>query len=167
MHAQTVDAAIRDRLADLWDSRVAHVRVCPEDREELTGFYWFVKSGKYAAEWWLPRLKEAVELDPQLRAERYMIGKELALASDCDPRLAFDVLKLLLGGRQEAGLAVYDLTRNAVPMVLARAIASGDERLQQDAEAYMNELGEAGNLGLQSEVIKFIDGTLRESDVDE
>ncbi|SEB14151.1 MULTISPECIES: hypothetical protein [unclassified Mycobacterium] len=167
MHAQRVDAAIRDRLAGLWDSRVAHVRSCPQDREELTGFWWFVKSGKFAVEWWLPRLKEAAELDPQLCAERYMIGKELALASDYDPRTAFDVLKLLLGGRQEAGLAVYDLTRNAVPMILARAIASGDEGLRQDAEEYMNELGEAGNLGLQSEVIKFIDGTLNEEDVDE
>jgi hypothetical protein len=158
---------IRDRLADLWDSRVSHVRAHPEDREELNGFYWFVRSGKFAVEWWLPRLREAAELDPQLSAERYMIGKQIALASDVDARTAFDVLKLLLNGREEAGLAVHDLTRNAVPMVIARAIASGDEGLKQDAEAYMNELGEAGNLSLQAEVAKFLEGTLNEGDVDE
>jgi hypothetical protein len=167
MHARGVDDAIRDRLADLWDARVAHVRAHPEDREELTGFYWFVKSGKFAVQWWLPRLKEAAQLDPQLRAEHYMIGREIALSADFDPRAAFDVLKLLLEGREEAGMAVYDLTRNAVPMVIAKAIASGDVGLKRDAEAYMNDLGEAGNLGLQSEVAKFLDGTLSRDDVDE
>ncbi|WAY21542.1 hypothetical protein OF855_10960 [Mycolicibacterium fortuitum] len=167
MHAERVDSVFRDRLADLWDSRVEHVRAHPEDQEELGGFYWFVKSGKFAAEWWLPRLKAAAELNPQLGAERYMIGKQIALASEVDPRTAFDVLKLLLKEREEAGSAVYDLTRNAVPMVIARAIASGDERLKQEAEAYMNELGEAGNLGLLSEVSRFLDGTLSQDDVEE
>jgi hypothetical protein len=57
MHAQTVDDPIRDRLAELWDSRVAHVRAHPEDIEELIGFCWFVKSHKFALAWWLPRLK--------------------------------------------------------------------------------------------------------------
>jgi hypothetical protein len=167
MHAQSVDDAIRDRLADLWDSRVAHVRAHPDDQRELTGFYWFVKSGKFAIEWWLPRLKEAAELDAQLRVERYMIGKEIALSADVDPRIALDVLKLLLEGREEQGMAVYDLTRNAVPMVIAKAIASGDADLKRDAEAYMNDLGERGYLALQSEVTKFLDGTLSQDDVDE
>lgn len=167
MHAERVDDSIRDRLADLWDARVAHVRAHPEDREELTGFYWFVKSGKFAVQWWLPRLREAAELDPQLRAERYMIGKEIAVSADVDPRAALDVLKLLLEGREGTGMAVYDLTRNAVPMVIAKAITSGDVGLKRDAEAYMNELGEAGYLTLQSEVTRFLDGTLSGDDVDE
>ncbi len=167
MHAPKVDDPIRDRLAELWDSRVAHVRVHPEDRDELNDFYWFVKSNKFAVQWWLPRLREALELCPELGAERYMIGKEIALSADIDPRNAFEVMKLLLSGRDEAGMTVYDLTRNAVPMVIARCMTSGDESLKQEAEMYMNELGEAGNLTLQAEVTKFLAGVLGEGDVDE
>lgn len=42
MHAEAVDDAIRDRLGELWDARVAHVRAHPDDKEELTKFYLFV-----------------------------------------------------------------------------------------------------------------------------
>ena len=160
MHAQTVDDPIRDRLAGLWDSRVANVRADREDSEELIGFCWFVKSGKFAVEWWLPRLKEAVELCPQVSAESHMIAKEIAAAAVVDPRVAFEVLKLLLEGRDESGIVSFELTRNAVPAVIGRAIASGDDGLEQDAETYMNELGEKGNLSLESEVRRFLTGEL-------
>jgi hypothetical protein len=166
MHAEVVDDEIRDRFAVLWDQRMAHVRDHPEDKEELNGFYWFVKSTKFAVEWWLPRLKEAAELDPDLSTERYMIGKEVASSADVDPRGAFDVLTVLLEGRDEAGMASYDLTRNAVPMVIARAIDSGDEVLKQDAVAFMNMLGEKGNLSLEAEVNRVREGTITQSDVD-
>jgi hypothetical protein len=167
MHAESVDDAIRDRLSTLWDSRFERARSNPDDREELSGFYWFVKSGKFDAGWWLPRLKEAVELVPSLSGERYLIGKEIASSADIDPRGAFDVLRLLLEGRDEAGMATYDLTRNAVPMVLARARTSGDEQLTREATAYMHELGEKGNLRLETEVNAVLDGTVTQDDVDD
>lgn len=167
MHAETVDEAIRDRFAEFWDSRVEHVRSHPEDKEELNGFYWFVKSGKFEVGWWLPRLKEAAELDPYLSSERYMIGKKIASSADVDPRGALDVLKLLLEGRDDAGATVYDLTRHAVPMVLARAIASGDDRLKADAEVYMNDLGEKGYLQLEAEVNAVLNGTITQGDIDD
>src|SRR5690606_8693546 len=107
----------------------------PEDKGELNEFHWFVSSNKFAVEWWLPRLKEAVELDPDLSTERYMVGKEIASAADVDPRGAFDALNLLVDARDEAGGARFDLTRNAVPMVIARALASGDDTLRQEARA--------------------------------
>jgi hypothetical protein len=69
-----------------------------------------------------------------------------------DARLAFEVLKLLLDDRDDGSVSGYDLTRNAVPTVLARAITSGDRELEREARQYMNELGERGNLGLESEV---------------
>ncbi len=68
MHASEVDDLIRDRFASLWDERVAHVRSNPHDASELNGFHWFVQSHKFAVEWWLPRLKEALELHPELGA---------------------------------------------------------------------------------------------------
>jgi hypothetical protein len=164
MHAQTVDEPIRDRLAELWDSRVAHVRAHPEDLEELTGFCWFVKSHKFATEWWLPRLVEAVQLCPQLSADSHMIGKEIASAADVDPHAAFEALKLLLGVRGESGMVSFELTRKAVPIVLARAIASSDERLAHDAETYMNELGEKGNFSLESEINGILAEKVRQGD---
>jgi len=166
MHADVVDDEIRDRFADLWDQRVLHVRAHPDDKEELNGFHWFVKSNKFAAEWWLPRLREALELNPNLSTERYMIGKEIASSADVDPRGALEVLKLVLEGRDEAGMSAYDLTRHAVPMVIARAIESNDAALKQDAVAYMNHLGEKGSLSLEAEVNKVLNGTIAQSDVD-
>lgn len=166
MHAESVDEEIRDRFGKLWDERVAHVREHLEDSEELSGFYWFVKSTKFPVEWWLPRLREAAELVQSLSIERYMMGKDLAAAADIDPRCAFDVLRLLLEGRNEAGVASWDLTRNAVPMVLARAITSGDDELKRDATAFMNQLGEKGYLSLEADVGRVIDGTITQSDVD-
>ena len=167
MHADSVDDEIRDRFADLWDERVAHVRSHPSDAEELSGFYWFVKSHKFRTEWWLPRLAEASRLDPNLSSERHMIGKEIASAADVDPRSALDVLKSLLDARAAGGMLSYDLTQNAVPMVIARAIASGDETLQKDAVGFMNHLGEQGHLSLETEVNKVLDGSIAESDVDD
>jgi hypothetical protein len=165
MHAEAVDDVIRDRFADLWDSRMAHVHANPDDSEELNGFFWFVRSNKFPVEWWLPRLNEAVELDPRLVKERYMVGKELALSADVDPHAAFDVLKLLLDGRTGDGYGSFDLTRNAVPMVLARAISSGDEVLKSDAEAYMNKLGELGDLSLEVKVKEILEGRVTQNDV--
>jgi hypothetical protein len=167
MHAEAVDITLRDGLAKLWDARVKHVRSQPDDHEELSDFFWFVRSGKFAVSWWLPRLKEAAELYPGLSREKYIIGKQLASAADVDARTALDVLKLLLTGRDEADLPSFDLTRHAVPMILARGIASGDDQLKADAEAYMHLLGEQGNLQLQAEVNAVLDGTIDQDDVGE
>lgn len=166
MHAEAVDDEIRDRFADLWDARAAHVRVHIEDQEELSGFYWFVKSKKFPVWWWLPRLKEAAELCQGIRTERYFIGKEVAAAADTDPRGAFDVLKILLEARDEAGLTTYDLTRNAVPIVIARALAADDKVLNQEAMEYMNHLGEMGYITLEDDVQRATDGRITQGDVD-
>lgn len=167
MHADSVDDEIRGRFADLWDERVAHVRTNADDSDELSGFYWFVRSKKFSVEWWLPRIIEAAELCPSISTERYMIGKEVAAAADTDPRRALAVLRLLLEGRDEAGMTTHDLTRNAVPMVIARALTSDDEALRQEATEYMNHLGEKGYLSLEEEVRKVTDGTITQSDVDD
>lgn len=166
LHTETLDEPIRDRFADLWDERIAHVRHQPGDAAELDQFHWVVRSHKFAAAWWLPRLKEALELDPDLAAERYMIGKEIADAAASDPGGAFAVLRLLIEGRDQAGATSYDLNRNAVPVVLAAAIASGDSALQHEAEAYMNTLGERGYLSLEREVARALQGEVGAGDVD-
>ncbi|MGA6205465.1 hypothetical protein ACPESR_11965 [Nocardia testacea] len=167
IHADVVDDSIRDRFASLWDARVQHVREKPNDHEELSGFYWFVRSGKFDVSWWLPRLKQALELHPPMSKERYMIGKNLAAAADFDPRGSFDVLRLLLEAHQDGSAAEFDLSRNSLPIVLARAISSGDVHLAAEAIVYMNDLGEKGHLGLEDEVQAVMRGAVTQDDVDE
>lgn len=167
-HATTVDDAIRDRFGELWDNRIRHVREHPEDSRELEGIYWLAKSDSFAPEWWLPRLRDALELEPGIATERYMIGKELAQASTVDPAAALAVLKLLLGGRGEGGgLVAFDLSRHAIPMIIANAMRSGDEQLKYDAEAYMNDLGAQGNLALEDQVQAVLENKVGMDDVDD
>lgn len=167
MHTKTVDDKIRDRFADLWDARVRHVRQHPGDKHELNEFYWFVRSDKFETSWWLPRLKEAVELDPDLAGERFMLGKQIADSADVDPRGALDATEVLLKNREGLGMPAWDLTRNAVPMVIARAMSAGDEQLERDAVRFMNELGENGNPNLEKEVQEVLSGKITQNDVSE
>lgn len=167
INAELVDDAIRDRLAHLWDTRVEHVRSHREDGLELNEFHWFIKCKKFNALWWLPRLKEAVELNPELAKERFMIGKQIASSADLDPRGALEATRTLLEGREEAGVQAWDLARNAVPMVIARAHNSGDQQLKIDAIRFMNELGEKGYPELEKEVNEVLNGTITQDDVDE
>ncbi len=166
-HSTTVEDSIRDRFGELWDDRIRHVREHPEDSKELEGIYWLAKSDSFSAEWWLPRLRDALELAPGIATERYMIGKELARASATDPASALAVLKLLIGGRAQDERVAFDLSRYAIPLVIANAIRSGDDQLKRAAEAYMNELGAQGNLSLESEVIAVLEGKVGMDDVDD
>lgn len=167
MHASTVDDTIRDRFASIWDRRISHVESNPSDSAELREFYWIVRSGKFGAEWWLPRLRRALELDPDLTTQRYMIGKDIASAADVDPHAALEVTKLLLGTREAFGIGFHDLSRNALPIVIARAIGSGDGALVDEATVFMNDLGEAGYRDLANQVQAVLDGSITQDDVPE
>jgi hypothetical protein len=62
-------------------------------------------------------------------------------------------------------MSLWDLSQNAVPFVIARAIGSGDEQLKQDAVLFMNKLGENGNPVLEKEVQEVLDGKITQEDV--
>lgn len=166
LHNEALDETIRDRFADLWDERIAHVRRQPGDAAELDQFHWVVRSHKFPADWWLPRLREALMLDPHLAAEKYMIGKEIAEAAAGNPGEAFAVLQLLVEGRDEAGVTSHDLNRNTVPVVLAAAIDSGDDALRHESVTYMNTLGERGYISLEREVERVQKGEVGVGDVE-
>lgn len=165
--AKYVDDEIRNRFADLWDARVQHVREHPEDKDELIKFYWLVKSGKFKVSWWLPRLIEALQLNPAVATGRILLGKQLALAADLDPRRALNATQLLVSIGEGHGISEWDIVRNAVPMVIARAITSGDDQLKADAIYFMNRLGESGNPHLESEVNDVLRGRITQDDVDD
>jgi hypothetical protein len=166
-HASHVDDEIRDRFGNLWDERFQHVKDHLEDHEELLGFYWIARGDKFPIQWWLPRLREALELEPAIATERYMIGKDLAKASTTDPATAFAVLKLLLDERDAGGMVSYDLARHAAPVVIANAMRAGDTALKSAAEAYMNDLGAKGNLQLEADVKAVLDGAVTIADIND
>jgi hypothetical protein len=128
------------------------VKDAPEDAGELADFYWFVRSEKFEAEWWLPRLLEAAQLYGTLKTHG-MIGDQLGSAAEKNPRAVLDVLTTLIRGREEEFPGGnYDLVENAVPSSLAAALDSGDVLLKADARKFMNELGEAGHTNLENRV---------------
>jgi hypothetical protein len=52
------------------------------------------------------------------------------------------------------------LSRNALPMVLANALRSGDRVLEREANIYLNELGARGYLQLEDQVETILRGDL-------
>lgn len=151
MHAEDVDNAIRDRLADLWDERVRHVKTHPEDKAELKDFYWFIRSEKFPASWWLPRLVEALELDGELDTNG-MIGEQLASAAGENPRVALDALRLLLAPDETLTRDNYDLRTHSLAPVIAAALRTSDPQLHADARSLMNLMGERGEIDLERRV---------------
>lgn len=151
MHAEEVDDAIRDRLADLWDERVRYVKAHPENKAELKDFYWFIWSEKFPAVWWLPRLVEALTLDRELDTNG-MIGEQLAAAADELPRVALDALTMLLAPAETPDRDNYDLRTHALAPAIAAALKTSDPQLQADARSLMNHMGERGEIDLERRV---------------
>jgi hypothetical protein len=157
MHAAEVDHEIRARFEQLWDARVAHVREHLEDLAELDDFYWLVRSEKFEPAWWIPRLKEAAQLNPALSTHG-MIGEQLAAAAPGAPRDILDILKLLLS-EQKDGMRDYDLKEHAVARAIAAALESNDVELRKDGERFMNHLGaKHGMIKLEARVKAIRDG---------
>lgn len=151
MNAEKVNEDIARRFGELWDLRVAHVKKHPEDKAEIEDFYWFVKSGKYPPEWWLPRLIDAAEVHGDLSTHG-MVGEILAKASTDRPRQALDALMLLLDEKPDTDALKYDLREHAAPIIIANGLMSDDEELKKDAEQFMHKLGSWGYIDLEERV---------------
>ncbi|MEC5152457.1 hypothetical protein [Cryobacterium sp. GrIS_2_6] len=144
MHWTEVDKTVLQRAMEFWDSRVAHVKATPADAAELSDFYWFIRSGKIEAVWWLPRLLDVVALVRDFRP-RGMLGEPLAEAGSHDPDTALAILERLMNGAgPDDQVSRYDLYENAIPQVLAAALDAGLPALTKRANDLMNQLGAAG-----------------------
>ncbi|MBM7389786.1 hypothetical protein JOE37_002780 [Clavibacter michiganensis] len=166
-HSDIVSEAILDKYAEFWDERIAFVRENHDSSDELRDFYWVVRCDKYEASWWLPRMEEVLQLCRTAANGRGLIGRKLAEAASIDARRAFNVLMLMLDSHGDSAVVPYDLARNAVTVVIARALVSQDYSLQAEATMLMNRLGEAGYLDLQDEVQDVMVGKITDADVDD
>lgn len=163
MRADKVAPELVPRLGELWDLRVAHVKEHPEDKDELNDFFWFIRSGKYTPDWWLPRLVEAAGLHGDLNTQG-MIGEILAAAAKDHPREALDALRLLLTGDPDDDGVRYDLTEHAAPATIAAGLMSSDISVVNDAKDYMNKLGAGGYIDLENRVNSIVDGSRVDND---
>lgn len=122
-----------------------------DEAKRFSTFYWFIRSEKFPASWWLPRLVEALELDGKLETNG-MIGEQLAVAADELPRVALDALTMLLAPAETPGRDNYDLRTHSLAPVIAAALRASDPRLQADARSLMNHMGERGEIDLERRV---------------
>lgn len=139
-----------ERSRALWESQMEAVAGGEAPPEVLSGFLWWVRSGLFSSEWWIPRLVDVCQMGVlDLRG-----GVEVVLedVSGSDPAAALDLL---------AGLHQIDPRRSSVasfgwaqvaPLVIARALGTGDQALEARARRVMNQLGESGLISLAEDV---------------
>jgi hypothetical protein len=151
MEVDSVDAAILKSAGELWDWRAAHVEKDPTAAEELKDFFWYVRSGKFSADWWVPRLNQALALSPRPDIGG-MIHEQLAEASKQHPGPVLGIVRRLVAGADESNGDPYMLVEHAVPQVIASALDSDDPGIGADATALMHELGERGYIDLEAVV---------------
>lgn len=154
MRADALEPDVIQCAQLLWESRLAHVREHPEDNAELAEFFWYARSEKFPASWWLPQLRETLDLLPTLSTQG-MIGAHLAAAAREFPALTFEVVEQLT--RQSVsddGMVGYDLMEHAVPQTIASALDAGDDELAKRATDLMNELGRKNDIDLDERVRK-------------
>lgn len=151
-HWEDVPAEVLRRVAELWDSRIEHVRSHPDDADELIGVYWFALNDKLDIQWWLPRLEYATSVIPSYDMHG-MVGEKLALAASVDPATALSILENVLPDRSsDRQMMHYDLLEHAAPSVIADCLDSGDETVSKRALDLMNLLGDRGYLQLEGRV---------------
>lgn len=158
-HSQgDVPDTVLARFRDLWNWRQQQVEAGAAERRELLDFYWWVTSGRFDAEWWLPRLL-LVAQDPEFDTHQ-MLGESLAQAAPDYPAETLDVFVALHENGQT--LASYDLLEHA-PAILAPAMASSDAELSRRAAALADQMGREGFVDLMDRITALL-GQVREGE---
>lgn len=143
MHTEEeIPDEVLHRAQSLWDKRSEVIKDGGVEPKELSKFYWWVHCGKFPVAWWLPRLEEAsavTDLDGI-----GFLAEHLEEASEEYPQQAIAILDRLIRPSQGSHVR-HRLTRNA-PVVIARALDSGDAQAILAGGDLMNWLGRQGNL---------------------
>jgi hypothetical protein len=135
------------RFRELWDWRRQQVDDGNAKRQELLDFYWWVTSGRFDADWWLPRLLFVAQ-DPEFTTHA-MLGKFLAQAATAHPAEVLDVFNTLHENGQT--MTSYDLLGHA-PAILAPSVTSLDEELSRRAVALADQMGREGFVDLMDRI---------------
>lgn len=149
MNTDEPPRAVIERAELMWDARQAAVDRGEEDAHELTEFYWWVHSNKFAVDWWLPRLARVADQIPF--DGRSFIGQHLEAAARTHPGETVAVMSHLLGTGEMQSLGRYGLLRSA-PNVIARGLRCGDETVNHQSQALMDLLGAQGIVDMDTKV---------------
>jgi hypothetical protein len=147
--ANNVPEGVLRQCEDLWDDRATAAADGRADPAELAGFDWWVRSGKFAPEWWLPRLKQAVS-SPGFDTHGGL-GDQLAAVASQHPAATLEAFSLLLDRDRGQRWPSYDLMQVA-PTVIAAALESGQPSVVSEARSLMGRLGRAGFVDLDKQV---------------
>jgi len=143
-----IPTAVLDRCQTLWDWRASEVRTGRADPHELAGFSWWIRSGRFPAEWWLPHLMQALA-DNSFQA-RSTLFEPLAKVASAHPREALEAVMALTEGDGDAMTSYY--IHRDVPSIIAAGLDSGSKRATKLALIFMNQLGRRGYVDLDRQV---------------
>lgn len=151
-----LDDELLDRVMRLWEWRAAEVAAGHGDLNELRGFGWLVRTGRFPVDWALANLVDvtrtlgSVEMPEQ-------IGEEIAPYARSHTSLVLAALQGLVRNQGDAWVA-HVLAKHAVPAI-AVALKSSDDALQRAGNALMNAFAEAGISDIRARVDEFnLDG---------
>jgi hypothetical protein len=155
MRAPSVDQVCLDNAATLWDARAQAVDEDNAISAELGEFFWWVRSNRWNAEWWIPRFEHALTRYPR-STSRGMIGEQLAAASHAHPGRILSIIEKLTRPESDDEYATAYLTLEPVVVeVIARALDSGNTQVAAAGSKYMDSLGARGFLDLKRLVEEF------------
>lgn len=130
---------VRERLTQLWTSRLESVGEGPSD--ELAGFGWWFASRHLDAEWLLEQLEQvfrrAKGVDP-----RHLVAERLVELVEEHPRRVVECLRLFIEVSDKPW-DVYGI-RDEAMVILKHAMTSGDETLIESARGVIHSLGARG-----------------------
>lgn len=148
--ASDVPAEVLRQCEELWDDRAAAVESGRANPTELVGFGSWVRSGKFAPEWWLPHLKQAAGHSGF--DTHGGLGDHLAAVAPQRPAATLEVFSLLLDRDRDRRWPSYDLMQVA-PTVIAAALESDQASVTSEARNLMGRLGRAGFVDLDKQVV--------------
>jgi len=135
------------RAQALIESRMEAARGGSGQFAEMSHFYWWIKSGAFEIEWWLPILAEITEAGVSL--DKTFIGESLEQAMVHDPVTAITVFERLVGMTDY--WQRYDLLQHAAK-ILAGGLVSGAPEAVERARSLMDVLAREGNLDVIDQI---------------
>jgi hypothetical protein len=134
----------------LIESRLSAARDESGQFDELSHFHWWIKSGAFDIEWWLPILAEITETGVSM--DKTFIGESLEQAARRDPLTTITVFERLVG--QTDYWQRYDLLQHAAK-IIAAAIESGVREAVRRARSLMDMFAREGHVDIIDQIERF------------
>lgn len=136
------------RLTALWEWRETQAEMSGED-DELSGFSWWFRSGRFSEDWSVPHLVRAARASTPLEMPIQVV-EQLGTLANRYTDAALAVLDALVS-REPGDWQAYAVVEYAPP-ILAAALGSSDEAIRERGRRILDRLGRLGHLSLKDRV---------------